>query len=288
MRSSVLSILFSCVLGCGGPASGDPENPGHAIRFLPLALSTNVDPSVVPSIFLESHGAGFDVLSDGRFADAISLESWPDGLPIPITTEVAAQSVRSVPSAPLETGWYRFRLGPTANADAFEIHDRWSVSTTAAGYDVLFHVGSLPLMWVVVGTESAETPGVASVAISSTEPLVLVPGTDVENLLTVTFGTVPSSCHYVTQTELAPCCGDRRGTPVLDLELAGRLMFSCAPADFVEDMRITVRTGLTSVTGVPLRDLEGNLEPTAQWNVIMDGRFSPHVLSPSSPIAGGR
>ncbi len=285
MRWSVLSILFSCLLGCRAPASGDPENPGHAVLFLPFGLSTDVDPSVAPSIFLESHGAGFDVLSDGRFADAVSLERWPDGLPIPITTEVAAQSARSVPSAPLETGWYRFRMGPTASADAFEIHDRWRPFTTSAGHDVLFHVGSLPLMLAVVGTEA---PGVASVAISSTEPLVLVPGTDVENLLTVTFGTVPSSCHYVTQTELAPCCGDRRGTPELDLELGGSLMFSCAPADFVEDMRITVRTGLTSVTGVPLRDLEGNLEPTAQWNVIMDGVFSPHVLSPSSPIAGGR
>lgn len=267
-------FVLGLAAACAGQPPADPRPNALQIMLEPMDLSTAVVPDGVIQLRMLSSGTSFNADNSEALRAALTLSRWPSGDVLVVAYQISADRIRLVPSEPLSAGWYQFRLEPVDPLVTYRIQTRWGTSVTDVGAASIFHVGEEPLFIATVDPDSTDGSNVR-VTINGSEPLHLIGSPD--SILEVRTGNDAASCQYTMQTD----------SPANDLAYADGLRFACAGMDIHQDVTLGLHTGLVSVGGVALRSVDGNTDITARWNVVRDGRFSPHALDGSSLPGGG-
>ena len=193
----------------------------------------------------------FDTESRAALVDAVRVTSLRTGDAIATTStsmDVTPQQLRIVftPNAPLASGWYALDLTLPNDTELSPNAPMVARTSSTTRYRTRFHVGALPLLLASAEVDPS-SEGVLSVGVGATERVVLADGASLAALVAITSGGSPAACVL---------------DPTVHTDLASPFArFRCTDVDPTQPLTISVSPGVTSPSGVPLRDMTGAMGP---------------------------
>ncbi len=261
-----LMILAFALLGCGsGAGDGGPRRPRPRLSMAPEDLTSAV--GVTPlQILVDNYADAVGGALLAPIAAEIRLVSWPEGAPVPVTTELqefaprredgfqvfGSGKITVAPGAPLENRWYFLHLaGPPAAVELAGATQLQRLADGRAG--VRFTLASDPRMTWVRRCLDEGTSG--KVVVDFSEVVVL------------------DSAEALTVEASGACLRPLSGT---DADRIGKsFTFACDDIGSSTSVRVLVASSVTSVGGRPVR------------GAGMPAEFSPAAFESASdcPVA---
>jgi len=178
------------------------------------------------------------------------------------TTETA-QTVRMrlTPNVPLADGWHVLDVRLVELDAARLLVDAPMVAhdATSSSYRTHFHVGSMPLL--LATSAPTEIPGTLLVGLHESEPITIPSGVPFTSLIRVSSGGAQCACAPDASTD------------------HGYVWLRCTGVDVAAELAVSVAQGVTSLSGIPLHDMDGMTSPaTVRW-VPSTSADAPNVPS---------
>lgn len=247
---ALISPSFS---GCGGSS---PAPVGGQLELRPAHLTTNIDGSARPTFVIDfSNGA------EGQAPDPLPppvLHRFGDDQPLNVTTDVV-----------LPVGWYSAVLELTPDqASAWTVAGARVDEADSTRFVSDFHVGSAPVATFAAPLDPVtgdEARRILELRVS--ESCTAGAGTSPDALITVRINGEAAECRREPQ-------GD--GTTSDELQNLRRVVLVCTRG--IPDgarVSVDVAPGIVSLTGEPLRDLNGSVSVHA--DVVAGAASSPRV-----------
>ncbi len=165
-------------------------------------------------------------------------------------TNETAQTVRMVltPAVPLLEGWYVLDVRLVEREGTLFAVDVPMVSrdSTSSSYRTHFHVGSMPLL--LATSASTDVPGTLLVGLHESEPITIPSAVPFTSLVSVSSGGAACACAPDASTD------------------RGYVWLRCTGVEPNAELAVSVAEGVTSLSGVPLHDMDGMTSPaTVRW-----------------------
>lgn len=269
LRGAVLGLavcLTATLVGCASDQGGGPTSY-VTVNVSPPDATTGLATEISLLFFFPgsadqlSPPDRMELVADVRVTSARTGETVTTNATF---TNETAQTVRMVltPAVPLAEGWYALDVRLVDRADGERLTANAPIvahDATSSSYRTHFHVGSMPLL--LATSTPTDVRGTLLVGVHESEPITIPSGVPFTSLIGVSSGGAACACAPDTSTD------------------HGYVWLRCTGVDVSAELAVSVAQGVTSLSGVPLRDMDGRTSPaTARW-VPRTSADSPTVPS---------
>lgn len=277
-----MMILGLFIAACGSDVTGNPAGLRIMVTMSPNDISTGDSPAMSLQFFFSGSLLEFPVDQRSAVAETARLTSMRSGADVPLQFDLTERDGRALDMtfAPRDglplSGWYTFEVtlphespsgpgGATFYLPATVSRD----SGDATVYQTRFYSGSLPLLVGGAGQDPNDARSFL-VGVGATEGVEVSAAGGIESIVTITSGETIVRCSLADPTSVSR-----------ELGQAGLASFRCSGVDARRPLRISVRPGLVSLSGVPLRDMNGSMDPAEITWTPTDAEYCPREPGPT-------